>query len=39
MTEPLGLTLPATPPLLHFSRRLDVVIWPQEQLGKTSAGI
>jgi uncharacterized protein YqjF (DUF2071 family) len=35
MTEPLGLTLPAAPPLLHFSRRLDVVIWPQERLPAT----
>lgn len=23
-----GLELPATPPLLHFARRLDVVFWP-----------
>jgi uncharacterized protein YqjF (DUF2071 family) len=27
MTLPLALTLPATPPLLHFARRLDVVAW------------
>jgi uncharacterized protein YqjF (DUF2071 family) len=27
MTRPLGLTLPDTPPLLHFARRLDVVAW------------
>lgn len=27
MTAPLGLTLPDTPPLLHFVRRLDVVAW------------
>lgn len=27
MTLPLGLPLPDTPPLLHFSRRMDVVAW------------
>jgi uncharacterized protein YqjF (DUF2071 family) len=27
MTEPHGIHLPATPPLLHFARRLDVKIW------------
>jgi uncharacterized protein len=28
MTLPYGLALPDTAPLLHFSRRLDVVVWP-----------
>jgi uncharacterized protein YqjF (DUF2071 family) len=28
MTAPYGIALPAEPPLLHFSRRQDVVIWP-----------
>lgn len=27
MTAPLRLALPATPPLLHFARRIDVVAW------------
>jgi uncharacterized protein len=27
MTAPHGLRLPDTPPLLHFSRRLDVRVW------------
>lgn len=27
MTEPLGMRLPDTPPLLHFASRLDVVAW------------
>jgi len=32
MTLPHGLTLPAQPPLLHFARRLDVVVWPIAQI-------
>ena len=28
MAAAAGMTLPASPPLLHFARRLDVVIWP-----------
>jgi uncharacterized protein len=28
MTAPYAIPLPAQPPLLHFSRRQDVVIWP-----------
>jgi hypothetical protein len=28
MTLPPGLPLPAQPPLLHFVRRIDVVVWP-----------
>lgn len=27
MTQPLGLKLPDTDPLLHFSKQLDVVVW------------
>lgn len=27
MTAPLGLRLPDIPPLLHFSKRLDVIAW------------
>lgn len=32
MTLPPGLPLPAQPPLLHFSRRLDVAVWPIARL-------
>ena len=32
MTVPLGLALPDVEPLLHFSRRLDVVVWPEERV-------
>jgi len=32
MSEPLGITLPAEQPLLHFSARLDVVGWGLERL-------
>ena len=28
MAAAAGITLPDVPPLLHFSRRLDVLIWP-----------
>jgi len=28
MTEPAGIHLPTTPPLLHYSERLEVVVWP-----------
>lgn len=27
MTQQIGVTLPDTPPLLHFSKRLDVLAW------------
>lgn len=30
MTAPFGIALPATPPLLHYAHRQDVVIWPLE---------
>lgn len=32
MTHQIGLTLPDTPPLLHFARRLDVVGWLPERV-------
>jgi len=32
MTAPLGIELPALPPLVHFARRLDVVAWGLEPL-------
>jgi uncharacterized protein YqjF (DUF2071 family) len=31
MLDPLGLTLPSEPPLLHFAGQLDVVMWPLER--------
>ena len=32
MTGQIGVTLPDTPPLLHFSERLDVLAWPPRRL-------
>jgi uncharacterized protein YqjF (DUF2071 family) len=32
MAAPLGITLPAIKPLLHFARRLDVIIWNRQIL-------
>lgn len=32
MAAAAGITLPDAPPLLHFSRRLDVLIWPLRKL-------
>ena len=32
MTEQIGVTLPDTAPLLHFSERLDVLAWPPRKL-------
>ncbi len=32
MTAPLGIRLPGAPPLLHFARRLDVVVWPPQRV-------
>lgn len=29
MTAPLGISLPDQPPLAHFARRQDVVVWPR----------
>src|SRR3954468_23394879 len=37
MTAPTGLDLPATPPLLHYAARQDVVIWPPEPVAPTTA--
>jgi hypothetical protein len=33
MAEACGIQLPATPPLLHYSREIEVVIWPLRKLG------
>ena len=33
MTRPLGITLPEAPPLLHFSRRQEVVNWGPVRVG------
>jgi uncharacterized protein YqjF (DUF2071 family) len=32
MTTPLGITLPDTEPVLHFARRMDVVVYPPERV-------
>jgi len=32
LVESAGIDLPAVDPLLHFSRRLDVVVWPMSRL-------
>jgi uncharacterized protein YqjF (DUF2071 family) len=32
MTEPLGIALPRTTPLLHFARRIDAVAWSVEDV-------
>jgi hypothetical protein len=32
MTEQIGVTLPETAPLLHFSERLDVLAWPPRRI-------
>lgn len=33
LVAPHGIVLPATPPLLHFSRGLDVVVWAPRRAG------
>ena len=33
MAEAAGIRLPSTAPLLHFSRRQDMVAWPMEKVG------
>jgi hypothetical protein len=33
MTTPPGIRLPDIPPLLHFARRLDVLLWPPYRVG------
>ena len=32
MTEQIGVTLPDTDPILHFSERLDVLAWPPRRI-------
>jgi uncharacterized protein YqjF (DUF2071 family) len=32
MTEQIGVTLPSTDPVLHFSKRLDVLAWPPKRI-------
>lgn len=32
MSAPLGVPLPGPPPLVHFARRLDVVVWPLQRI-------
>jgi uncharacterized protein YqjF (DUF2071 family) len=34
MAAAAGIELPATAPLLHFARRIDVVIWPLRRAGR-----
>jgi len=34
-----GVTLPAVPPLLHFARRLDVLIWPLRRADPAGARV
>jgi uncharacterized protein len=34
MTSQIGLTLPDDEPVLHFSRRLDVLAWPPHVIGR-----
>ncbi|HEX6123322.1 MAG TPA: DUF2071 domain-containing protein [Ktedonobacterales bacterium] len=33
MAEPAGIRLPESPPLLHYSERLEVVVWPLQPVG------
>jgi uncharacterized protein len=35
MTEPLGLRLPDREPLLHYTARQDVLVWPLDPGGRT----
>ena len=32
MTQPLGITLPDPLATLHFAKRVDVVLWPPDNL-------
>jgi hypothetical protein len=32
MAEAAGFALPAEPPILHFSKRQDVVVWQPQRL-------
>lgn len=34
MTAPAGIALPPAPPLLHYSERLEVVVWPLRQVAE-----
>lgn len=34
LLKPFNITLPNSPPLLHFSGQLDVIIWPAEPIAK-----
>jgi uncharacterized protein YqjF (DUF2071 family) len=36
MTAGLGITRPAASPLLHFARRLDVVVWPVHRVERAA---
>jgi uncharacterized protein YqjF (DUF2071 family) len=36
MTEQIGVALPKTDPLLHFSRRLDTLAWPPQRVAAGS---
>jgi uncharacterized protein len=36
MCDPLGVTLPETPPLLHFARRIDAVSWSPDLVSPAS---
>jgi uncharacterized protein YqjF (DUF2071 family) len=38
MTEGLGFDLPDVPPLLHFSKRLDVHVWPPQRVRAPARG-
>jgi hypothetical protein len=33
MTQQIGLKLPETAPILHFSKRLDVLAWLPRKIG------
>ena len=37
LLQPHGLTLPDPPAILHFSRRLDVVVWPPREVASPRA--
>jgi hypothetical protein len=32
MTAPLGVEIPKTQPLLHYARRLEVIVWPPKRM-------
>jgi hypothetical protein len=34
LTTPLGIQLPVSPPLLHFSRHQEVSVWPLTAVAK-----